>query len=225
MAKGLTPRQTEIFNYVQECVQDGFPPTVREIGNKFDFSEKAAHDHLNALAKKGYITREEGKPRAIKIKVGAPPSVKVADALRSKEAYSVLQEAMGENQRTIVEIPVYGRVPAGTPLIAYENIEGTLPVPTHLTKDDVCFALRIIGSSMVGAGILEGDFVIVSAESNVDSGDIVVALIEDEATVRRLFLEGDKIRLQPENPDVKPSVVAAENVSIIGKVIGLHREM
>ena len=225
MAKGLTDRQKEIFNYIHERVEGGFPPTVREVGNRFGFSEKAAHDHLNALAKKGYITREDGKPRAIKIKIGTPPSVKVADVLRSKEAYSALEESMAENQRGIVEIPVYGHVQAGTPLMAYENIEGTLPIPTRLVGDDECFALRIIGSSMVGAGILEDDFVIVKSQPNAEPGDIVVALVEDEATVKRLFIEGDKIRLQPENPDFKPSIVDAENVLIIGKVVGVHRKI
>lgn len=200
MRKQLTDRQGQIFNYIQERIeQDGYPPTIREIGGEFGFSEKAAHDHLNALQKKEYIKREPGKPRAIAI--------------------------LGKMQRNIIEIPIYGRVAAGEPLLASQNIEGTLPIPTHMANNHDCFALRIIGSSMVGAGILEGDFVIVKAQADANPGDIVVALLEDEATVKRFYPDGEQIRLQSENPSIAPRIVNADVVQILGKVIGVHREM
>lgn len=200
MRKPLTDRQHQIFSYIQERIkQDGYPPTIREIGGQFGFSEKAAHDHLNALQKKAYIKREAGKPRAIAI--------------------------LGERPQGIIEIPIYGRVAAGEPLLASQNIEGMLPIPVHMVNNRNCFALRIIGSSMTGVGILEGDFVIVRAQSDADPGDIVVALLEDEATVKRFYPEGGRIRLQPENPSLAPSIVDADVVQILGKVIGVHREM
>jgi repressor LexA len=221
MAKNLTNRQREIFNYIQRCIKNGYPPTIREIGSQFGFSEKAAHDHLNALEKKKYIERAEGKPRAISILKEAQPKIATGKLLEGQSANPVLVEA----ERDIVEIPIFGRVAAGTPFLASQNIEGTLPMPTRMLNDYECFALRIIGSSMIGVGILDGDFVIVRRQSNADPGDIVVALVEDEATVKRFFIDGDQVRLQPENPSIEPSIFDVKNVMILGKVIGLHREM
>ena len=221
MAKLLTARQREIFNYIQSRIKEGYPPTIREIGNQFGFSEKAAHDHLNALEKKKYIGREEGKPRAISILKEADPKLTTSKWLEGQNA----NPALAGIQRDIIEIPIFGRVAAGTPLLASQNIEGTLPIPTRMVNNHECFALRIIGSSMVGAGILEGDFVVVRRQSNADPGDIVVALVDDEATVKRFFVDGEQVRLQPENPTVKPTVFNLKDVMILGKVIGLHREM
>ena len=221
MAKNLTARQREIFNYIQQCIKKGYPPTIREIGSKFGFSEKAAHDHLNALEKKKYIGREEGKPRAISILKEAPPKIATSKWLEKESANPVLSEA----ERDIVEIPIFGRVAAGTPLLASQNIEGTLPIPTRMVHNFECFALRIIGSSMIGVGILEGDYVVVRRQTVADPGDIVVALVEDEATVKRFFIDGDQVRLQPENPSIEPSIFNVNEVMILGKVIGLHREM
>lgn len=199
MSKYLTTRQDQVLTYIRQCInEDGYPPTVREIGAKFGFSEKAAHDHISALEKKKYINRVPGKPRAISI-----PG------------------------RQIKEVPIVGRVAAGTPLLASENIEGSLPVPMRMVDNHKCFALRIIGSSMHNAGILEGDYVIVRKQADADPGDIVVALLEEEATVKRLFVDGEIVRLQPESPDPKhePHIVGVDDVMILGKVIGLHREM
>ncbi len=179
----------------------GYPPTVREIGRAFGISEKAAHDYLNAIEKKGYIRRAPGKPRAIEI----------------------LDDVTKKGLKLAGEVPIVGRVAAGTPLLATENIEGTLPVPKEMIKHDSCFALRVKGSSMIDAGILEGDLVIVKSQSVADPGDIVVALLDDEATVKRLFFEGDKICLQPENPNMEAIVVS--EVQVLGKVIGLFRQM
>ena len=221
MAKLLTARQREIFSYIRLRIKDGYPPTIREIGNQFGFSEKAAHDHLNALEKKKYIEREEGKPRAISILKEADPKLATSKWLEGQNA----NPALAGIQRDIIEIPIFGRVAAGTPLLASQNIEGTLPIPTRMVNNRECFALRIIGSSMVGAGILEGDFVVVRRQSNADPGDIVVALVDDEATVKRFFVDGEQVRLQPENPTVEPTVFDIKDVMILGKVIGLHREM
>ncbi len=221
MAKALTNRQREIFTYIQARIKEGYPPTIREIGGEFGFSEKAAHDHLNALEKKRYIKREDGKPRAISILKEADPKLVTSGWLEGQNANPVLANV----QRDIIEIPIFGRVAAGEPLLASQNIEGTLPMPTRMLNDYECFALRIIGSSMIGVGILDGDFVIVRRQSNADPGDIVVALVDDEATVKRFFIDGDRIRLQPENPTMQPSIFELNEVMILGKVIGLHREM
>ena len=221
MAKYLTARQREIFTYIQRRIKEGYPPTIREIGSKFGFSEKAAHDHLNALEKKKYIGREEGKPRAISILKEADPKLQTSKWLEGQNA----NPNLAETPRDIIEIPIFGRVAAGTPLLASQNIEGTLPIPTRMVNNHECFALRIIGSSMIGAGILEGDFVIVRRQANADPGDIVVALVEDEATVKRFYLDGEQIRLQPENPAIEPVIFNVNDVMILGKVIGLHREI
>ena len=221
MAKLLTARQREIFNYIQSRIKEGYPPTIREIGSKFGFSEKAAHDHLNALEKKKYIDREEGKPRAISILKEADPKLETSKWLEGQNA----NPALVNIKRDIIEIPIFGRVAAGTPLLASQNIEGTLPIPTRMVNNHECFALRIIGSSMVGAGILEGDFVIVRRQANADPGDIVVALVDDEATVKRFYIDGERVRLQPENPAIEPILFDTNDVMILGKVIGLHREI
>ena len=221
MAKYLTARQREIFTYIQKRIKDGYPPTIREIGDRFGFSEKAAHDHLNALEKKKYIERAEGKPRAISILKEADPKLQISKWLEGQNA----NPALVETQRDIIEIPIFGRVAAGTPLLASQNIEGTLPIPTRMVNNYECFALRIIGSSMIGAGILEGDFVIVRRQANADPGDIIVALVEDEATVKRFYVDGEQVRLQPENPAIEPTTLNVKDVMILGKVIGLHREI
>ena len=221
MAKSLTGRQREIFTYIQTRIKEGYPPTVHEIGRHFRFSDKAAHDYLNTLEKKKYISREEGKPRAISILKETDPKLETSKWLEGQNAYLSLADV----QRDIIEIPIFGRVAAGEPLLASQNIEGTLPMPTRLLNGHECFALRIIGSSMIGVGILEGDFVLVRRQESADAGDIVVALVDDEATVKRFYIDGNQVRLQPENPAMEPSRFDVKDVRILGKVIGLHREM
>lgn len=202
MRKPLTQKQDKIFQFICNQIEKlGYPPTVREVGGAFEISEKGAHDHLNAIEKKGYIRRAPGKPRAIE----------VMDFVRKP------------GPQGAVEVPIVGRVAAGEPLLASENIEGTLPLPSKMAKDEMCFALRVKGASMVNAGIFEGDFVVVKEQNYADPGDIIVALLDDEATVKRFFLEGDQIRLQPENDTMPPIIV--DNVEVLGKVIGLFRQM
>lgn len=202
MRKPLTKKQNRIFEFVRKHVQDtGYPPTVREIGTQFRISEKGAHDHLNAIEKKGYIRRIPKKPRAIEILEFVPKKL----------------------PQTAVEVPIVGRVAAGEPVLASENVEGTLPVPREVVKEDTCFALRINGESMIEAGIFEGDLVIVRSQNYADAGDIVVALLDEEATVKRFFRDGNKIRLQPENAVMSPIIV--DEAQILGKVVGLFRKM
>ncbi len=202
MRKSLTKKQNRIFEFVRKHVQDtGYPPTVREIGTTFGISEKGAHDHLNAIEKKGYIRRVPKKPRAIEILEFVPKKL----------------------PQTAIEVPIVGRVAAGEPVLASENVEGTLPVPREVVKEDTCFALRINGESMIEAGIFEGDLVIVRSQNYADAGDIVVALLDEEATVKRFFRDGNRIRLQPENAVMSPIIV--DDAQILGKVVGLFRKM
>jgi repressor LexA len=156
---------------------------------------------MNAVEKKGYIKRVRGKPRAIEIMDFTPE----------------------RGPQRVAQVPIVGRVSAGTPLLADQNIDGTLPLPQEMVRDDQCFALRVDGSSMINVGIFEGDTVVVRSQSYADAGDIVVALLDEEATVKRFFRDGDKIRLQPENASMRPIIVS--DVQILGKVIGLFRKI
>jgi repressor LexA len=202
MRKPLTKKQDRVFEFIRKHVQDtGYPPTVREIGTNFRISEKGAYDHLNAIEKKGYIRRVPKKPRAIEILEFVPQKL----------------------PQTAVEVPIVGRVAAGEPILASENVEGTLPVPREVVKEDTCFALRVNGKSMIEAGIFEGDLVIVRSQNYADTGDIVVALLDEEATVKRFFRDGNRIRLQPENSVMAPIIV--DDAQILGKVVGLFRRM
>jgi len=202
MRKKLTNRQQEILDFIKKYTEDiGYPPTVREIGGDFGMSEKGAFDHLRAIEKKGYIRRDPRKPRAIEI----------------------LDFVSRRHHQDIIEVPIVGKIAAGEPLLAEQNITGTLPLPKAMVSDDNAFALRVKGDSMVNAGIFDGDYVVVKGQSNAEQGDIVVALLEDEATVKRFYLENNTIRLQPENPGMSP--IIAKDVLILGKVIGLFRRM
>jgi repressor LexA len=202
MRKELTNRQRKVLDFITNYLKDtGYPPTVREIAGEFKISSKGAYDHLVAIEKKGYIRRDPAKPRAIELMDFVP----------------------GRAYGPVIEIPVIGRVAAGEPLLASQNIERTITLSNDLIRTEEPFALKIKGESMMGAGILEGDYVIVKQQQDADQGDIVVALIGDEATVKRFYRAGDHIRLQPENPTMKPIIV--KDVTILGKVVGLFREM
>ncbi len=202
MRKDLTNRQRKVLDFITNYLRDtGYPPTVREIAGEFRISSKGAYDHLIAIEKKGYIRRDPAKPRAIELMDFVP----------------------GRAYGPVIEIPVLGRVAAGEPLLASQNIERTITLSNDLIRTEEPFALKIKGESMTGAGILEGDYVIVKQQQDADQGDIVVALIGDEATVKRFYRAGDHVRLQPENPTMKPIIV--KDVTILGKVVGLFREM
>ncbi|BDG35275.1 transcriptional repressor LexA [Saccharococcus caldoxylosilyticus] len=201
----LSKRQQQILDFIKKEVKTkGYPPSVREIGEAVGLaSSSTVHGHLARLESKGYIRRDPTKPRAIEI---LDP-----DFTASKE------------KEDVVSVPMIGKVTAGQPITAIENIEDYFPLPKRLVSaEDQVFMLEVMGDSMIEAGILDGDYVIVRQQSSADNGDIVVAMTEDnEATVKRFFKEKDHIRLQPENSNLEPIIV--RNCTILGKVIGVYR--
>jgi repressor LexA len=214
MGKELTERQESILNFIKQFVREnGFPPTLREIGKNFGISSTfGVKRHLEALVKKGFINIESYASRGI--------------ALIRNES-DVASPFSPSADELFVKIPVVGRVAAGSPILAIENIESTMVIDSSYLKNaENSFALRVQGDSMIEAGIKEGDLVIVSPEENSRSGDIVVALLDDEATVKRLQVKGKEITLIPENNDYSPIVVKdKESFKIIGKIKGVVRWM
>ncbi|HTD48075.1 MAG TPA: transcriptional repressor LexA [bacterium] len=201
MGKGLTKRQREILNYVLNNMQQrGYPPSVREIGAALGLtSSSTVHSHLTALEKKGFIHRDPSKPRAIEI----------------------LKDGASQPPKRVVNVPVLGRIAAGHPLLAEENIEDIFPLPRDLVREDASFILRVRGESMIEAGILDGDFIVVRQQSTANNGEIVAALLGDEATVKRFYRERDHIRLQPENRTMTP--ILTRDATVLGKVVALIR--
>ncbi|HZL05720.1 MAG TPA: transcriptional repressor LexA [Coriobacteriia bacterium] len=201
----LTKRQREILDFIRsEIHRRGFPPSVREIGHAVGLSSSSTvHSHLAALEAKGFLRRDPSKPRALEV-------LDYRDTERGVD-YGAMQA-----------LPVVGSVAAGEPILAAENIEQTLPLPAELAGDST-FILRIKGDSMIDAGILDGDFVVVRQQSTANNGDIVVALLDDDATVKRFFKEADRVRLQPENRALEP--IYATDVTILGKVTALFRRV
>ncbi|NLJ89082.1 MAG: transcriptional repressor LexA [Epulopiscium sp.] len=202
MNNKIGDKQLEILNYLKKEIKEkGYPPSVREICDAVDLkSTSTVHGHLNRLEKKGLIRRDPTKPRAIEI---------LDDSF-----YGIRQE--------LVNVPIIGNVTAGQPILAVENIEDYFPLPVDYVRNDTVYMLHVQGDSMIEAGIFDNDLVLVRKQSTAENGDIVVALIEDGATVKRFFREKDHIRLQPENPTMSPIIV--KDVSILGKVIGLFRK-
>jgi len=201
----LTRRQQEILDYIRaEIHRVGYPPSVREIGEAVGLSSSSTvHSHLAALEAKGFLRRDPSKPRALE----------VLDFRDTDGAVDYGQVSV---------VPVVGQVAAGQPILAAENIEQTLPLPIEFAGDST-FILRVRGDSMVDAGILDGDFVVVRQQSTAANGEIVVAMLDDEATVKRFFREPDRIRLQPENATMDP--IFARDVTVLGKVIALFRRV
>jgi repressor LexA len=198
----LTKRQQEIFDYVKQYAgEHGYPPTVRDIGKAIGLaSSSTVHAHLANLEKLGLLRRDPTKPRAI--------------------------EVLKDKAREVVAptgLPVVGQVAAGQPILADENIEEYVPVPGIAGGDDGEFVLRVKGDSMKDAGILEGDFVIVRRQETATDGDIVVALVGEEATVKRFFRENDHVRLQPENEALEP--IRTREAQVLGRVVGLCRRV
>ncbi|KAB2337745.1 transcriptional repressor LexA [Cytobacillus depressus] len=206
MAK-LSKRQQDILNFIKDEVrQKGYPPSVREIGEAVGLaSSSTVHGHLARLESKGLIRRDPTKPRAIEI--------------------LELEGSMQTPDYKIINVPIVGKVTAGQPITAIENVEEYFPLPERLVPADVqVFMLEIMGESMIEAGILDGDYVIVKQQKTANNGDIIVAMTEDdEATVKRFFKEKDYIKLQPENSTMEPIIL--RNVSILGKVIGVYRHI
>ncbi|WP_017548594.1 transcriptional repressor LexA [Salinicoccus carnicancri] len=202
--KELTDRQKQIYQYIKRTVQDkGYPPSVREIGNAVGLqSSSTVHGHLAKLQDKGYIKRDPTKPRAIEI-------------------------VMEENSQyaSVIQVPVLGKVTAGLPITAVENVDEYFPLPEHFTANhnSEIFLLNVAGDSMIEAGIHDGDRVIVRKQNIAHNGDIIVAMTEeDEATVKRFYKESGYYRLQPENQTMDPIYLDA--VTVLGKVVGLFRE-
>lgn len=200
MKQNLTKRQREILDCIKENVrQRGYPPSVREIGAAVGLNSSATvHSHLNSLESKGMIKRDPTKPRAIEV---------------LDESFQAVSDA--------VAVPLVGRVTAGAPILAVEHIEDYFPLPRQLVRDQELFILRICGDSMIEAGIFNDDYVIVRRQTTADNGNIVVALLGDEATVKTFYKEKNHVRLQPENSALSP--ILTQNVQLLGIVIGVFR--
>ena len=208
--KEMTRRQREVLDFVRTFSErHGVPPAVREIGERFGFTARAAFDHLRALERKGMLERRVTNKRASRT--------------------LVLPARRGSHRGVREEIPVLGRIAAGSPILAVENREDSIPLrPDWLrSQGEEVFALRVRGDSMVGAHIVDGDLVMVRRQDTAASGDIVAALIDGEATVKRLAREGGSIRLVPENPAMEPITVGPErpDFRILGKVVGVLRSL
>ena len=199
----LTAKQTEILEYIKECVlKKGYPPSVREICEAVHLkSTSSVHSHLATLEEKGYIRRDPTKPRTIEI----------------------IDEEFNPARRELVNIPVIGTVAAGQPILAEENISDYFPVPGDFLPNADVFMLEVKGESMINAGILYGDKVIVRLQNTAENGEMVVALLDDSATVKTFYREDGHYRLQPENDSMEP--IITDNVQILGRVIGVFRIM
>jgi repressor LexA len=197
----LTEKQRHILDYILEMVRTrGYPPTIRQIGTRFKISStNGVRTHLSALERKGYIRRAPWSARGIEL----------------------VREMMPEAEGEAIQIPVLGKVAAGQPILAQENLSHHIFVDRTLAKDRGVFALKVQGDSMIEAGILDGDYVLVRPQPTAENGEIVVAMIEDEATVKQFFRESDTIRLQPANARLSP--IRVRDVQILGKVTGLFR--
>ena len=204
MAQGkISAKQQEILDYIKsQILERGFPPAVRDICDAVHLkSTSSVHSHLESLEKNGYIRRDSTKPRAIEI----------------------LDEAFNFTRREMVNVPIVGRVAAGEPLLAEQNIEEYFPIPMEFMPNKQTFLLKVCGESMINAGILNGDYVLAQEENTAHNGDMVVAMIEDGATVKTFYKEEGVIRLQPENDFMDPIIVP--DCTILGKVIGVFRFM
>ncbi len=197
--KGLTQRQREVFDFIRDFIHTNrYPPTIREIAVSFHFSVKGSYDHVKALEKKGYLRCHENRSRAIEV---------IRDAEAEKEE--------------VASVPLLGSVAAGKPLFAEENLQGFVQVPASTLGSAAHFALKVKGDSMKDAGIVDGDVVVVVHQSSADNGDIVVAMVDDAVTLKRFFMEKNRVRLKAENSKYPP--IFTQNVRILGKLAFLMR--
>lgn len=198
--KELTIKQEKIFEFIKLKIKEsGFPPTVREIGDKFNITVKGAYDHVKAIEKKGYIRTEQNKSRAI-----------------------VVLDSEDEIPTDAINIPLLGRIAAGSPILAEENIEEYLSFPKTMFRSGEYFALHVKGDSMIEGGINDGDIAILKKQNTANNGDIVAALLTEEATLKRLKITGGRAQLMPENVAYQP--IPADNASILGKLVALFRK-
>ena len=203
----LTNRQQEILDFIEAMVEArGYPPSVREIGDRVGLrSPSTVHSHLSSLVDAGYLRRDPTKPRALEVVARQPAGT--------------------TSQRRVREVPLVGRIAAGVPILAEEDIEAVYPLPTEITGPDPVFMLTVHGDSMKDVGILDGDFVVVRSQPDARDGDIVAALVdEEEATIKRLRRSGGKVVLVPENPDFEP-MTFTDGVRILGKVVAVFRSL
>lgn len=202
MRKPRGDNQQKILDFIKKEIQTkGYPPSVREIGDAVGLkSTSTVHGHLTRLEKKGLLYRDSMKPRAIEI---------------------LEEDFIGYGSGNSSSIPLVGKVTAGEPILAIENIEEYIPLPKTMLGEGSFFILCVQGESMIEAGIVDGDYVVVRKQPDAQNGDIVVAMVEDEATVKRFYKENGHFRLQPENPTMSPIIVP--DVSILGKVVSLYR--
>ena len=199
----ISKKQQEILEYIKsEILNRGFPPAVREICEAVNLkSTSSVHAHLEALEKNGYIRRDATKPRAIEI----------------------IDDNFNLVRREVVNVPLVGTVAAGQPILAVENVDGYFPIPAEFMPNEQSFMLKVKGESMINAGVLSGDHILVKQQDTAENGEMVAALIDDSATVKTFYHENGHIRLQPENDTMDPIVVEEKDVHILGKVIGVFR--
>lgn len=197
----ISKKQSEILEYIKsQIINKGYPPSVRDICEAVDLrSTSSVHSHLETLEKNGYIRRDPTKPRAIEI----------------------IDDNFNLARREVVNVPIVGKVAAGEPILAVENIDSYFPVPMEFMPNEQCFMLKVKGDSMINAGIFDGDTIIVEQSQTARNGDMVVALVDDSATVKTFYREADHIRLQPENDTMEPIIVP--DCQILGKVFGVFR--
>ncbi len=202
MRPQLTDRQKEVLEFIKEFTgENAYPPTMREMCERFGFQPRAATNHVDALVRKGYLSKQPLKSRSI--------------------------EVVGDARRDLHEVPIVGQVAAGEPILAVENIEGPLMLPAEWARSKDCFLLRVEGDSMIDAHICSGDYVLVRRQDTAESGDIVIAMLDDEATAKRFSIENGRIVLKPENKQMQPIVVNTdkEEFRILGKVVGVWRSI
>ena len=197
----ITKKQSEILEYIKsQILNKGYPPSVRDICEAVDLkSTSSVHSHLETLEKNGYIRRDPTKPRAIEI----------------------IDDNFNLVRREVVNVPIVGRVAAGQPILAVENVDSYFPIPAEFMPNEQCFMLQVKGESMINAGIFDGDTILVEQCRTARNGDMVVALVDDSATVKTFYREADHIRLQPENDSMDPIIVP--DCQILGKVFGVFR--
>jgi repressor LexA len=222
----LTDRQLEVLRFIARQIEEcGYPPTIREIGEGLDIrSTNGVNDHLKALERKGYLTRDPVKSRAL------IPTQAARDQLGESPGNVIpFRPGVPKGGSHLVEVPIIGRVAAGQPILAQERVEDTVQVDAFLLgTNKKVYGLRVQGDSMIGDGILPGDYVFVKKQLHAQDGEIVVAMIDDEATVKRVYFEGERVRFQPSNPRMAPIYVREadfKNTMILGVVVGVYRKL
>ncbi len=215
MQKKINEKQAKILEFLNKQVEEkGYPPSVREICTAVGLkSTSTVHGYLEKLEKNGLIHKDPTKPRALKI---------ISNEEKNSKAYTDTKSHYSGKE--LVDIPIVGKVTAGQPILAVENIEDTFPLPVDFVQNSTAFMLKVQGDSMIEAGILDKDFILVKQQSTANNGDIVVALIGDEATVKTFYMEKGYVRLQPENRLLDP-IIVKEDLAILGKVIGVFRRL